>query len=119
MKPILALLCIGFLAFTAFAGDAPDILAGLRPQHPRLLITAGDWDDIRSRRASEPQLDALLKCLIQDARATLSEPTIIYKKDGKRLLAVSRETVRRVQLCSFAYRLTGEKVFLEHARRTC
>jgi hypothetical protein len=105
------------MTFTAFSGEAPDILAGLRPEHPRLIITAADWADIRHRRENEPQLDALLKRLVEAARATLTGPTIIYKKDGKRLLAVSRETLRRVQLCSFAYRVTGEKVFLDHAQK--
>ncbi len=105
------------MAFTALAGDAPDILTGLRPEHPRLIITGADWDDIRHRRESDPQLDALLKRVVEEARATLTGPTIIYKKDGKRLLAVSRETFRRVQLCSFAYRVTGEKVFLDHAEK--
>jgi hypothetical protein len=96
---------------------AGDILAGLRPEHPRLLVTATDWEKLQRRRQSEAELDALLKHLVEDARATLREPPLVYKKEGKRLLAVSRSTLRRVELCSFAYRLTGEKVFLDHAEQ--
>jgi len=32
----------------AQAQDA-DILAGLRPEHPRLLITSNEWDHLRAR----------------------------------------------------------------------
>jgi hypothetical protein len=119
MKRLGAFLFAGLTAISVFGGQslAGDILAGLRPEHPRLLATSADWEKLQRRRQSDPDLDALLRHIVEDARATLGEPAIVYKKEGKRLLAVSRSTLRRVELCSFAYRLTGEKVFLNHAEQ--
>ena len=75
------------------------------------------WDDLRHRRASETELDALLTRTVAEARTLLAKPPVVYKKEGKRLLAVSREALRRIELCSFAYRLTGEKVFFDRAEK--
>ena len=108
------------MAISGWAAPNPpaaDILAGLRPEHPRLLTTGADWQKLQRRRQNDAELDALLQHLVEDARAILGEPAIVYKKEGKRLLAVSRSTLRRVELCSFAYRLTGDKAFLDHAEQ--
>ena len=100
----------------AQAQDA-DILAGLRPEHPRLLITSNEWDHLRARRAKDAELEAVMAKTISDARAVLNAPTLVYQKEGKRLLAVSREALRRITLCSFAYRVSGERAFLQHAQQ--
>jgi hypothetical protein len=115
-----ALLFFGWLACVPVrAADAtsPDILAGLRPEHPRLIITAADWNNLRTRRASNAELDAILTKSVAEARTVLKAPPLVYKKEGFRLLAVSREALRRIVLCSFTYRVTGEKVFLDHAEK--
>ena len=98
-------------------GLAQDILAGLRLEHPRLIITAAGWKDLRANRASDPELDAVITKIVSNARKVLTAPTLVYKKEGKRLLAVSREALQRIELCSFAYRITGEKVFLDRAQK--
>ncbi|MGA2541089.1 MAG: heparinase II/III family protein [Verrucomicrobiota bacterium] len=92
-----------------------DILAGLRPGHPRLILVATNWDAWRARPANQAQL--ILAKTVTDARTVLSAPPLAYQKEGKRLLAVSREALRRIELCSFAYRVTGEKVFLDRAQQ--
>ena len=52
------------------------------------------------------------------ARETLDLPPV-YQKTGRRLLHVSREVLRRVQLCGFAYQLTGDKELLAKAEAGC
>ena len=117
LKLVLALLWLASVPLRA-ANTAPtDILAGLRPEHPRLIITTPMWDNLRSQRTSDPELDKLLNRIVSDARTVLNDPPLVYKKEGIRLLAVSRETLRHVQLCSFAYWITGEKVFLDRAEK--
>ena len=96
--------------------QAPDILAGLRPEHPRLIVTVADWNNLRLRRASDSELDAVITKIVSDARKVLTAPTLVYKKEGSLMLRVSREALRRIELCSFAYRITGEKVFLDRAQ---
>ncbi len=96
--------------------QAQDVLAGLRPGHPRLIITTDGWKDLRARLAKEANQNTVLTSIIKDARKVLTAPPLVYKKEGRRLLAVSREALRRIGLCAFAYRVTGEKVFLERAQ---
>ena len=114
---VLALLWLASVPLRAANAVPTDILAGLRPEHPRLIITTPMWDDLRRQRTSDPDLNALLLRIVSDARSVLNDPPLVYKKEGRRLLAVSRETLRHVQLCSFAYRITGEKVFLDRAEK--
>jgi len=52
---------------------------------------------------------------VTDGRLVEARPPLVYQKEGKRLLAVSREAMRRIELCSFAYRLTGGKRFFSTA----
>lgn len=93
-----------------------DILATLKTSHPRLLASATSWNDIKTRRLQDPLLDAYLKRTEIEARALLDVPPIPYKKDGKRLLHVSRVVLRRVLLLSLQYRLSADLSFLERAK---
>lgn len=95
----------------------PEILRSLRPEHPRLLITEADWKSLREQRSNDSLQGRLVRRLIEDARQTLDEPPLVYKKEGKRLLSVSRSALNRISICSFAYRITGETNFLNHARQ--
>jgi len=99
------------------SAQTQDILAGLRPEHPRLLITTAGWNDLRTRRASNPERDAVITKIVSDARKVLAALPLVYKKEGSLMLRVSREALRRIELCSFAYRITGEKVFLDRAEK--
>lgn len=83
-------------------------LANLKAGHPRLHASAGTWDCIKARRAADPLLDAFLKRGELEARAILTVPPMVYKKDGKRLLHVSRVVLRRVLLLALHYHLTGD-----------
>lgn len=87
--------------------------------HPRLLVSAADWQQLAVRRATDPDLDRLVVLLLERARADLPRPLLERKLDGsgRRLLDVSRELIRRVLLWSFAFRITGDKAFLERSRR--
>jgi hypothetical protein len=118
---VLAICLIGLsiLSSTLQAAEpnSTDILIGLRPQHPRLLITSQDLAAVRAVSATNAITSAVLNQAETSARALLSQPPLTYRKDGRRLLAVSREALRRLMLWSFAYRLNGEKIFLERAQQ--
>jgi hypothetical protein len=106
----------GVLAQAA-APSAPDILAGLRPEHPRLLITTAMWSGLRAEKTNASTTATIIAQTEAGARELLSEPPVVYQKTGKRLLSVSREALRRVTVLSFAWRMTGEKVFLDRAEK--
>jgi hypothetical protein len=94
-----------------------EILAGLRAGHPRLLGTTADWEALRARRATDPVLVDFLRRMEVLARDAAKEKPLVYRKEGKRLLAVSREAVRRVALWSFCYRVTGDAQFAQRAKQ--
>ena len=123
MKPLrffcaLALaVCISAAVSSMLYAAESDIVAGLRPEHPRLIVTAADWTSLAQRRKANTQIDVLLTKLVAQARDDLKAPPLSYKKDGKRLLAVSREALRRVLFWSAAFRLTGESEFAQRAEK--
>lgn len=106
----------GAVAQAAPSGPA-DLLASLRPEHPRLIVTATEWQNLRTRRFQNPELDAILQRVEAEARALLPAPPVTYKKQGRRLLSVSREALGRLVTLGFAYRLTDDKIFLARAQQ--
>ncbi len=94
-----------------------DPLAGLKPGPSAAagercgLADAARTAENRSRTGSG---DARIEA---DAKSLLNNPPLVYKKEGKRLLDVSRQAVQRILLWSVAYHLTGEHVYAEHAKQ--
>lgn len=93
-----------------------NILATLKAGHPRLMVTSTTWDLLKSRRKEDKMLDGLLKRGEADARALLAEPPVVYKMEGKRLLAVSRAALIRIVLLAMQYHLTGDKMLAHRAQ---
>lgn len=93
----------------------PDLLATLRPHHPRLLATAADWSAIRARVAADPLAATFHAGLMQSAQAALATPPSRYEKTGRRLLGVSREVVGRVLGLAYACRMSGDPVYARRA----
>ncbi len=94
---------------------ADDVLKNLKPDHPRLLVEGGTWDKIKTARKTDPLLNAFLTRNEAEARGIMDAPVVIYKKDGKRLLHVSRVVLRRVLLWALQYHLTGDTAFAKRA----
>ena len=117
MKLASFFLVAGLLCLPVRAAEPESILAGLRPEHPRLIITAAQWEELKRPHVDQPERDALVARIVLLVRGLQDKPLLVYKKEGKRLLAVSREALRRIVLCSFAYRITGEKAFLDRAEK--
>ncbi len=116
--PLAACLCVLAVSSRAEAAptQSPEILATLKTAHPRLLAGAASWDEIKARRAKNPELDAFLKRQEVEARALLEAPPVVYHKDGRRLLAVSRRVLRRVLLLALQFKVSGDRAFLERAQ---
>ena len=94
-----------------------DPLASLKPDHPRLLVTEADWQTLRDRRQTDPELARVITRIETDAHSLLDDPPLTYTKRGRRLLDISRQALERILLWSFTYHLTGEEVYAEHAKR--
>jgi hypothetical protein len=98
------------------AQDA-DPLVGLKPGHPRLLVSDADWKALREQQKNDPKLAQVIARIEADAKSLLREPPLVYKKEGKRLLDISRQAVQRILLWSVSYHLTGDRVYAEHAKQ--
>jgi hypothetical protein len=88
------------------------VLDGLRTEHPRLLATAPDFQQLKDRCAENDAARQWFARLKSESEKLLSTPPLEYKiPDGKRLLAVSRAAKDRVLLLGLVYRLTSDQRF--------
>jgi hypothetical protein len=113
---LLALLCCTGLATVAGAAERPS-LAGLRPEHPRLLLTVEREHELRRLLASDPRCAELLAVLRAGADEALREPVVSHRLVGPRLLGESRACLAKVATLALAHRLTGEERYAERAWR--
>ena len=85
--------------------------------HPRLLMKSGDEAFIKAsigKDAFWKQNDSLL---MRAAGEILPMPESHYVVIGRRLLDVSRETLRRVLLLGYAFRITGDTCYSNRAEK--
>ncbi len=95
-----------------------DLLAGLRADHPRLLLTPADWKNFSEKQKSgDRQFHALMAQLKKNADALLDAPTTGYEKQGFRLLGPARQILERVLTLSVVYRATGEEKYRRRAEK--
>jgi hypothetical protein len=117
--PLALMLAVSITAVCVAQSTLPDTdpLAGLKPGHPRLLVSKGDWKTLRERQERDPELAQVIVRIESDAKSLLREPPLAYRKEGRRLLDISRQAVERILLWSFSYHLTGDPVYAEHAKQ--
>jgi len=107
-----------FMLFTlpgSIFAKTPDILATLEPTHPRVLIEPGGWVAIQKQAEADPLLAQLIEHIVAEADELLEAPLLERRKQGRRLLSVSREALRRISIWSMARNLTGDMRYTERA----
>lgn len=104
-------------AAVAFRPPGPDkVLQTLRPDHPRLMFDQATLGDIRKWTAADPVADRIHRSVIASARkALVTKPAVHELRDGRRLLYVSNEVQQRVGALAYAFRMTGDKAFVDRA----
>lgn len=85
------------------------------PAHPRLFWTPKDEVAVREKIKSDPQLKAVWEAMRLSADQMLTEPVVVHRKDGRRLLGRSREALTRMMHLGFAFRLTGDQRYADRA----
>jgi hypothetical protein len=94
----------------------PPILDGLRTEHPRLLATRDDLEQLRQRVRSDPHIAAWAQSILKEANLLLRQPPARYEiPDGKRLLTTSRRVLRRIQTLAMAYWLSDDRAYVRRA----
>lgn len=109
---ILALLFL--LPISAVAQEV-DPLETLKPTHPRVLIRDNLWVALKAQAETDPLLAQYIRQLLVEADQLLDEPTLERRKQGRRLLAVSREAFRRISIWSMARHLADDPLYAKRA----
>ena len=105
----------------AFKAPSPKkvakLIAASERAHPRLLLTDEDMQGVRKHIAADAELKATCDYLIATADGMLPLEPPKRKLEGRRLLSVSRTSLRRVMTLAFAYRMTGQHKYLDRAEK--
>ncbi len=92
-----------------------EILKTLRAERPRLIATAADTQRIKKLIAEEPRAAELYQQIKRNADRYLTADTVQYRIIGPRLLSESRKCLEHVYTLATAYRLEGDRRYLERA----
>lgn len=110
-----SLLAAAATSWPSLAAD-PSLLANLKPEHPRLLITEETLRNTRQLLAEDERARALLSRLRSRGETLLAEPAVKYELIGPRLLTQSRNCVERVYVFATLYLLAPEARWLDGVR---
>ena len=87
------------------------------PSHPRILMGSGEEKKIYKNILSSKTWTQIHNDILSECDKITTLPLLERKKVGMRLLAVSREALRRIFFLSYAYRMTGENKYLLRAEK--
>jgi len=87
------------------------------PPHPRLLATAADFERIRSTITQPGPLRDAFALLLATGEREYAEPPFEREVVGRRMLAVSRNALRRILNFSLLHRLTDDPRWAARAER--
>ena len=87
------------------------------PQHPRILLFAGEEQGIRNALSGDPEWQVIHEAILRESDKIIGLEPIKRIQIGRRLLDKSREALRRVFMLSYASRTTGEKKYFARAEK--
>ncbi len=91
-------------------------LEAMPDTHPRLFFPRGAEADLKARIAAQPLLGRVEAELRREADRDLGSKPVERKLIGRRLLDKSRTALSRVMHLGMAWRLTGERKYLDRAQ---
>ncbi|MCR4920104.1 MAG: heparinase II/III family protein [Bacteroidaceae bacterium] len=114
---LLALLAFVFVGLMTHADDAVTLRQKL-PRHPRLLMIRGAEKGIMKDVHKDSLWLAIHQGIIAEADALVATKTkpVEYQLEGRRLLGVSREALRRIFFLSYAFRTEHDNKYMVRAR---
>ena len=116
---VLATLVIATISAHAGVPDYSKLTAG---NHPRLFLDNQEFEGMKSliESGTSTYLSDLHNIIMSLCRRdAMKDSPLEYKLDAsdKRLLHVSRDALTRIFFCSYAYRYTGDRTYLEYAEK--
>lgn len=87
--------------------------------HPRLLMNKVQFEEISAKIQSSAELKKIHTAILSNANASVGTEALKFQLDdaGKRILGVSREAIRQIMSCAYAYRCTGLEKYLKQAEK--
>lgn len=85
------------------------------PAHPRILLLRGEEQTLRKQIAADPTWTRLHRAVLAQCDTMLTTAPLERVQIGRRLLATSREALRRIFYLSYAWRLTGTARYRDRA----
>jgi oligo-alginate lyase len=105
----------GVLALPLSMFSAPVALPDPMPAHPRLFADAARFSSLREQVKNDPISARIFTDLTRRADKMLTLPALTYKKEGRRLLSVSRDALERISTLAMVARLTDDPRYSERA----
>ena len=87
------------------------------PSHPRILMLKGEEKALLRNINKDPYWKDIHNSYLKEADLIIDIPVSERKMEGRRLLGVSRENLRRIFCLSYAYRMTGSKKYFDRAEK--
>ena len=119
MRPAIGIWLVA--AGTAFAGSDVDICSKIRRGHPRMFFTAESWPAIKTRSENDKAVRAAREKLIARAKSYPENPVCAHTErvstPKSQPIVNVRDWGREASECALAWRFTGEKAYLEKAKR--
>ncbi len=98
--------------------DVAKALKNLRKERPRLIMTKEMFAERKELLKTDKNMQFYFATIKKDADKILKQPVLVYKKrDGIRLLKVSREMLRRIYLLGIVWQMTGDEKYAQCARK--
>jgi Heparinase II/III-like protein. len=87
------------------------------PPHPRILLLKGEEKALLKNINKDPYWKDIHNNYISEADKIIDIPVNKREMEGRRLLGVSRENLRRIFCLCYAYRMTGSKKYSDRAEK--
>lgn len=85
--------------------------------HPRLLLNKGEERQVKASIERSTELKKVDDYIQSVSTGLLTQAPLVFKKEGKRLLAVSREALTRLFYLSYSFRRTGDIKYVRRAEQ--
>lgn len=107
------------LLFCLFASAQHDSVSASTqlPAHPRILWLKGEEKNILQTVRTDATWRKIHESIMAECDALTGAPELKRELEGRRLLGVSREGLRRIFFLSYAWRMTGDKKYLQRGEK--
>jgi hypothetical protein len=87
------------------------------PPHPRILLLQGEEQQIKDNIAADPTWAKMHRSIISECDQIIALPELERVLEGRRLLGISHEALRRIFYLSYAYRMSDQEKYFQKAEK--